>query len=201
MNIVVREETPADGGAIRRLVADAFAGAEHSAPPVESDGVPGEATLVGWLRESDAYDAALSLIASDGGEIVGFAMATWGDLDGVPVLGIGPVAVAPATQNRGIGTALMHELLSRAADRGERVVVLLGDPGYYERFGFVPASSVGIAAPDPSWGTYFQACPLDGVGREVSDARAWRSMGEGVVASYTGPRGTYTYAEPFRRLG
>ena len=38
--------------------------------------------------------------------------------------------------------------------------MLLGDPAYYSRFGFKPAKSLGIDAPDPAWGDYFQALPL-----------------------------------------
>ena len=79
-----------------------------------------------------------------------------------------------------MGAALVRELLRRATEGGERVVVLLGDPGYYARFGFVPASHFGIAA-DPAWGAYFQACALG----DEADV----------------PSGTYTYAEPFARLG
>ena len=160
--------------------AEAFADAEHSAPPVEVDGAPGEATLVCWLRESDAYEARFALVASSGDAPVGYAVATWGDVDGAAVLGIGPIAVTPTFQGRGVGAALVRELLRRATERGERVVVLQGDPDYYARFGFVPASHFGIAA-DPAWGAYFQACAL-GDEHDV-------------------PSGTYTYAEPFARLG
>ena len=111
---------------------------------------------------------------------MGYAVATWGDLDGAPVLGIGPIAVAPTFQRSGVGSSLMRELLRRAVERGERVVVLLGDPAYYGRFGFVPASRFGIVA-DPAWAEYFQACAL--------------------AAEADVPSGTYTYAEPFARLG
>lgn len=180
MDIDIREETAADAPAVRQLVAEAFAAAEHSAPPVEADGAPGEATLVGWLRESDAYESRFALVASSGDAPVGYAVATWGDVDGVAALGIGPIAVTPTFQGRGVGAALVRELLRRATEGGERVVVLLGDPGYYARYGFVPASHFGIAA-DPAWGAYFQACAL---GDEA-----------GV------PSGTYSYAEPFARLG
>lgn len=180
VNIDIRQETSSDAPAVRQLVADAFANAEHSAPPVEADGVPGEATLVGWLRDTDAYESEFALVASDEGATVGYAVATWGDLDGAPVLGTGPIAVAPTFQGREVGSSLMRELLRRATERSERVVVLLRDPAYYSRFGFVPASRFGIVA-DPAWGEYFQACAL-GVESDV-------------------PSGTYTYAEPLARLG
>lgn len=107
-------------------------------------------------------------------------MATWGAVGNVPVLGVGPLAVAPERQGLGIGSALMGELLVRAKTLGESIIVLLGDPEFYRPLGFVPASSLGIVA-DPQWGDYFQACILD---RKVPH-----------------PRGSFTYAEPFARLG
>lgn len=58
MSIDVRPEDPRDFAAVRSLVARAFTDAEHSAPPVEADGAPGETTLVGWLRNSPAHDPA-----------------------------------------------------------------------------------------------------------------------------------------------
>ncbi|CAM3074400.1 MULTISPECIES: hypothetical protein [Dermacoccus] len=71
MDIDIREETAADAPAVRQLAAEAFAAAEHSAPPVGADGVPGEATLVGWLRDTDAYESEFALVASDEGATVG----------------------------------------------------------------------------------------------------------------------------------
>ena len=70
--------------------------------------------------------------------------------------------MSPARQRGGVGSALMHSLLGAAEATGETVVALLGDPGYYRRFGFVPAAELGIAAPDPGWGGYFQARRLGG---------------------------------------
>lgn len=134
------------------------------------------------------YDQAFDLVAVGGdGErnrhdpavVVGHIMATWGEVEGTPVLGIGPLSVDPDRQGRGVGSTLMQKVLDAARARGEGVVVLLGDPGYYGRFGFTPASRWGIEAPDPQWGEFFQACAL---GSEI-------------------PTGTYTYAEPYSRLG
>lgn len=205
MTIVVRPEQPGDFEAVRGVVARAFTGAAFSAPPVDSDGAPGEATLVGWLRESASYDPRFAFVAVDDGEagheavggdavdgdragvVVGHVMATWGDLSGTPVLGLGPLSVEPGRQGQGVGSALMRAALAAAREAGESVVVLLGDPGYYSRFGFVSASTLGITA-DPQWGEFFQACPL-------------RAVGDEGAAAYDGPRGVYTYAEPFARLG
>lgn len=165
---------------IRAVTAAAFSGVEHSAPPIEPDGAPGEATLVGWLREDPGWIPELSLVAEADGEIVGHAVATRGTIAGRPALGLGPVSVSPARQRDGVGSALMHAILSAADAMGEPVVVLLGSPAYYGRFGFVPASTLGIDSPDPAWGDYFQARPLAAYDQAV--------------------RGAFAYAAPFDRL-
>ena len=97
------------------------------------------------------------------------------------------MAVDPARQGEGIGSRLMTALVERATEAGQPVLVLLGDPVFYSRFGFVPASRLGITG-EPEWGDFFQAVPL----------------GDGDVVApgeYRGPRGFYEYAEPFSRLG
>jgi putative acetyltransferase len=66
------------------------------------------------------------------------------------VLELGPMSVEPERQRRGIGSALVREALRRAEDRSEPLVLVLGHPTYYPRFGFSPASELGIAPPDPS---------------------------------------------------
>jgi len=178
--VLIRRERPEDVADIRAVTAAAFSGVEHSAPPIEPDGAPGEATLVGWLREDPGWIPELSLVAEADGEVVGHAVATRGTLAGRPALGLGPVSVSPARQRDGVGSALMHAILGAADAMGEPVVVLLGSPAYYGRFGFVPASTLGIEAPEPAWGDYFQARPL--------------------AAYEPGLRGPFHYAAPFDRL-
>ncbi|MFD6140396.1 GNAT family N-acetyltransferase [Promicromonospora sp. NPDC060271] len=180
--MLIRRERPSDTPAIRAVTAAAFEKVEHSAPPVEADGAPGEATLVGWLRDDPGWVPELSLVAEagPGAEVVGHVIATRGHLADLPALGLGPLSVDPAHQGRGIGSALMHTLLGAADAMGEPVVVLLGDPALYSRFGFVPAAGLGIEAPDPAWGDYFQARTLS----------AWR-------AEYSG---RFRYAASFDRL-
>lgn len=178
--MLIRRERPEDVADIRAVTAAAFSEVEHSAPPIEPDGVPGEATLVGWLRADPGWVPELSLVAEVDGEVVGHVVATRGELAGRAALGIGPVSVSPARQRDGVGSALMHAVLGGADAMGEPVVVLLGSPAYYGRFGFVPASSLGIEAPDPAWGDYFQARPL--------------------AAYEPGLRGRFSYAAPFDRL-
>lgn len=178
--VLIRRERPDDVPAIRAVTAAAFTGVAHAVPPLEADGAPGEATLVGWLRADPGWVPELSLVAEVDGAVVGHAVCTRGSLAGVPVLGLGPVSVSPDRQRGGVGSALVHALLGAADALGEPLVVLLGDPAYYARFGFVPAATMGIEA-DPAWGAYFQARPL---------------------ASYDSSlRGHYEYAAPFGRLG
>jgi putative acetyltransferase len=87
--------------------------------------------------------------------------------------------VCPGTQGRGIGSALMYAVLGAAQAGDETLVGLLGEPAYYGRFGFVAATDLGIAAPDPAWGRYFQVLALAG----------------------PPPTGTFRYATPFDELG
>ena len=177
--VLIRRERPADIDAIRAVTAAAFTGVEHSAPPVEPGGEPGEATLVGWLRADAGWVPELSMVAVDGDEVIGHVVCTRGRLDGTPALGLGPLSVSPDRQRTGVGSALVHAVLGAADALGEPLVVLLGDPAYYSRFGFGPARAVGVIAPDEQWGDYFQVRTL---------------------SAYYGQSGRYAYAEPFDRL-
>jgi len=124
---------------------------------------------------------ALSLVAVEpaGGDLVGHVVCTRGAVDASPALGLGPIAVRPDRQRRGVGTALMHAVLGAAEALGESLVALLGAPHFYSRFGFRASTEYGIAAPDPVWGAHFQVRTLS-ADRPVP--------------------GRFTYAEPFRRL-
>jgi putative acetyltransferase len=136
--IIVREGRDGDELAIRRVLTSAFRTA----------------------RESDLVDAlcddgqeCLTLVALDADELVGVAVLTPVTIDGptrddrpVPVgLGLAPVGVDPDHQRRGIGTALVrHSLLVRQR-RNVDFVVVLGEPAYYRRFGFSPASKYKLS--------------------------------------------------------
>lgn len=178
--MIIRREQPADADAVRALHRAAFARDPLTGVVRAPDDVP-EARLVDELRQDAGFLPHLSLVAVRDDVVVGHVLATRGRLDpaGAPALGLGPLGVLPAEQGRGVGSCLVHALLAVAEACDEALVALLGDPGYYRRFGFRPAAELGVAAPDPAWGEHFQARLL--TGREVS--------------------GTFRYAEPFDRAG
>lgn len=186
---LVCRQTPDHDAAIRDVTAAAFADPDR---PHEA---PAEAGLVDELRGGDAWIERLSLVAAensaaeDGGlasvvgdvaTVVGHVLCTRAWLDRAPVLALGPLSVHPNHQRRGVGHALMHAVLGAADALDEPLVVVLGDLGYYGRFGFRPADEFGIVPPVPEWLQHFGVRPL---------------------SNYTvSLRGTIAYAEPFMRL-
>ena len=177
--VMIRRELPDDVEAIRTVTAAAFRGVTYSAPPVEPGGDPGEATLVSWLRDDAGWVSELSLVAVEDEQVVGHVVATRAHVDAQPALGLGPLSVLPHRQRAGIGSALMHAVLGAADALDEPLVGLLGNPAYYGRFGFVPAQSIEVAAPDSSWADNFQVRTL---------------------TRYEGQTGLFHYAAPFDRL-
>jgi len=97
-----------------------------------------EARLVDDLR--DGGYARLSLVAEEQGRLIGHVMFSEAVIrtEGgeIVALALGPVGVIPERQGRGVGSALIREGLDLCAHAGHRVVVLLGHPDYYPRFGF-----------------------------------------------------------------
>lgn len=147
-NLYVRDEVPADHDAVRAVETAAF-------------GRPEEAQLVDLLRANGA--AVISLVAAWEGGIVGHILFSPVTADAAPqarLLGLAPVAVAPAQQRLGIGGALIRAGLARAMALGYDGVVLLGHPEYYPRFGFVPASRFGIRCEYDCPDEAFMALPL-----------------------------------------
>lgn len=139
----VRGERPQDRASVRAVNTAAF---ETSA----------EADLVDALREQ--VHPLISLVAEMDGEIVGHILFSPVALDGHPerrILGLAPMAVLPARQRQGIGSALVRAGLERCRELGYGAVVLLGHPSYYPRFGFQPAARFGIGsefeAPDEAF--------------------------------------------------
>ena len=115
------------------------------------------------LRASGAWLPPLSMVSlGPDGAITGHVLCTRAHVGAAPVLALGPLSVHPDQQRRGAGSALMHAVLGAADALGEPLVVLLGDPGYYARFGFRPAAGHGVIPPVPGWEPYFQVRRLTG---------------------------------------
>lgn len=170
--MLIRREAPGDVRAIHDLTARAFARPDQP--------VPVEASLVEALRADVGWIPALSLVAELDGGVVGHVVCTRADLDGTAVLGLGPLSVDPPYQARGAGSALMHAVLGAADALDEPLVVLLGNPAYYRRFGFGLAGALGIEPPVADWAPAFQARALS--------------------AYQPAHRGSFTYAAPFSNL-
>jgi HAD superfamily hydrolase (TIGR01509 family) len=145
INSEIRQETPADIPGIRRVEEQAF---QRLA----------EADLVDLCRKRGKV--SLSLVAILDGGVAGHVLLTPVRLeppnDGLRGLGLGPVAVLPEYQRRGIGSSLIRSGVEVCRARSYDFIVLLGDPRYYSRFGFKPARSFGLSS-DYGDGDEFQA--------------------------------------------
>ena len=142
--IEIRAERVEDEAAVRRVNELAFGGGE-------------EAALVDALRA--AARPHLSLVAVDGGEVVGHIFFSPVSL--VPedspasedpsfaAMGLAPMAVLPERQRGGVGSALVRAGLEACRRAGADVVVVLGHPEYYPRFGFRPAARAGLGCEYP----------------------------------------------------
>jgi putative acetyltransferase len=163
--LTVRPEQPEDSGAIHALHAAAF-------------GANTEGELVDALRNEGAV--VLSLVAAEQERILGHVLYSRLQIDDrdAGASALAPISVAPARQRHGIGSALIAEAHRRLRTQGETLVLVLGEPAYYARFGFTTEAAKPFRTPYD--GEYLQALRLS------SDA----------------PKsGTVTYPTPFARLG
>lgn len=99
------------------------------------------------VLSSEGYLPHLCLTAQEGDKLVGYNILTVATVNGNQGLALGPLAVAPAYQGRGIGSALVEESIQRAKNGGYAWIAVLGGD-FYSRFGFVKASPYGITVSD-----------------------------------------------------
>jgi putative acetyltransferase len=155
----VRPERSEDISAIRAVHDAAF-------------GRPDEGKLVDALRTEGC--ARVSVVADEEGQVVGHilfsALEIVGQQPTVAGLTLAPLAVIPSRQRRGIGSTLVREGLRRSVGQGHRIVLVVGHPGYYPRFGF--SAQLAKALKSPYAGDSFMALELvpgalQGVGGKV----------------------------------
>ena len=159
--VQIRDEIPSDIEAIHDVNEQAF----------DTDT---EAVLVDSLR--DAGVVTLSLVAIEDDDIVGHILFTPVTIESehakYDAITLGPIAVLPEYQRRGIGTRLIEQAFEQCKTLGHNIVVLIGHPEYYPRFGFVPAKPKGLTSefevPDEAWMVAeLVDNALDGVSGEV----------------------------------
>lgn len=133
--LVLRPEMDQDCLPIQTMVTAAF-------------GQRQEAAIVAAIRNSTNFIPELSLVAEMERQIVGhilFSRVTIATETGrVPALALAPLAVQPQYQRRGIGTQLVQMGLARSQALGEGLVLVVGNPPFYQRFGFQPALPLGL---------------------------------------------------------
>ena len=147
----IRAESPADRDAVHGVHARAF----------PSDA---EARLVDALR--GATEPQVSLVAeSRGGDVVGHILFTRVGIHAASgtskAMGLGPMAVSPGHQRQGVGSALVEAGLDACRAAGERVVLVLGHPSFYPRFGFRPAWDAGLYYIVPGPNAAFMVAELE----------------------------------------
>ena len=154
--MIIRLEQPKDIKQIRDLNYAAFKNHPHHEPGAE----PTEHLIVDKIRNANAL--TLSLVAEEGGVIIGhiaFSPVTVNDCN-VQWYGLGPVAAVPEKQGQGIGSALIRQGIELMKEQGAKGIVLLGDPEYYQRFGFKNHPGLTLAGVPAE---YFMALPLENI--------------------------------------
>jgi putative acetyltransferase len=158
-SVIVRQQQAEDYEGIRHVYAEAFRQPRFR-PPQTAGSVPPEVGLFEALWEQGDAVPDLSFTALSEGVVVGHVTASRAIVASNHVVAVGPIGVLPDRQGNGIGSALMHAHLDAADAAGVPLVVLLGAPQYYGRFGFRPARELGVIPPEADWGDGFQARPL-----------------------------------------
>lgn len=138
MDVSIRNERKNDYDEIRKINDLAF-------------GQENEGKMIEALRKTSNYNHLLSLVAEIKNKIVGhilfYPIKIKNKEEKYKVLSLAPMAVHPEYQNQGIGSKLVKKGLERAKELDFSVVIVVGHPKYYPRFGFTPAKNWGIKLP------------------------------------------------------
>jgi len=121
--VTIRQERPVDEQARETLLDRAYGNERHGKPSAK-------------LRNGRLPAEGLALVAVERGRVIGTVRLWHIRAAGQPALLLGPLAVDPTEQRRGIGAALMHRAIEVARAHGHAAVLLVGDAAYYSRFGF-----------------------------------------------------------------
>ena len=143
MQPTIRQEQPKDHATVFQLIETAFKTMQYSSHT--------EQFIVEKLRKSDAFIPELSIVAEQGGELVGHIILTKIKIDNgtqlFDALTLGPVSVWPRLHKQGIGSQLIKAAHKMAQSLGHEIIILLGHKDYYPRFGYEMTSKYGIQLP------------------------------------------------------
>lgn len=160
--MLIRQEIQNDYEAVYKLIADAFATAEHA------DG--NEQDLVAALRKGNGFIPELSLVAEIDGELAGHILFTSARVGNDEVLVLAPLSVSPKYQKQGVGTALISEGHRIAKEMGYQYSLVLGSELYYPKTGYLPAEQLGIDVPQGIPSANFMAIKLQEDAKAINGA-------------------------------
>jgi putative acetyltransferase len=136
MSIIIRTETNNDYDQVRDVNFQAFGNKED------------EANLVDRIRKTEYFIPQLSIVAEQSREIIGHLLMSKAEVINEEIMQevivLAPIAVKPNHQNNGIGKELITEGLKRCTELGFYIVMLIGHPTYYPKFGFKQARAFGL---------------------------------------------------------
>ncbi|MDR3573708.1 MAG: N-acetyltransferase [Anaerolineaceae bacterium] len=149
---LIRPETAADAAAIYAVNKQAFAG--RNAEPI----------LVDAIRQSAGFIPQLSLVAEQNNRIVGHILFSriyiQTENGPLPAIALAPVAILPEYQKQGIGSALVQRGLQECKRLGQAIVIVLGHPAFYPRFGFSARLAKSLECPYGDCGEAWMALEL-----------------------------------------
>ncbi|NLY46662.1 MAG: N-acetyltransferase [Tissierella sp.] len=134
--MIIRTESKSDYNQVFKVNYEAFRNRED------------EPKLVEKIRNSEKFIPELSIVAEENNQILGHILLSKADVIeediNHEVIVLAPIAVKPEFQNKGIGSLLIQEGLKRCKNLGYGLVLLIGHPTYYPKFGFKPARQYGL---------------------------------------------------------